>query len=73
MQKGIFVVLVLIAFLLGANLFKSSDVHAAKKYQYIVVSYQFTKNLQDEINKVAAQGYEYIDNLGDAGYFVARK
>jgi hypothetical protein len=40
MQKGIFVMLVVIVFLLGANMYQGKESHAAKQYQYRVVEVQ---------------------------------
>ena len=60
MQKGIFAMLVLIAFLLGANLFKGNDVHAAKKYQWLITAYGDSREMQSQLSTNCNNGYEFV-------------
>ena len=60
MQKGIFVMLVVIAFLLGANLFQHKDVFAAKQYQYKVLGLGMdSQGLEKGLNSAAMNGWEF--------------
>ncbi len=76
MQKGIFAVLVLIAFLLGANLFSGNEVQAAKVYKYELVSSSGginDKEIQDTLNKASQQGYEYVGTYSGSHALIFRK
>ncbi len=72
MQKGIFAVLVLIAFLLGANLFRGNDAQAAKVYKYEVVKVGMNE-VQDKLNEASQKGYEYVGTYSGSHALIFRK
>ena len=74
MQKGIFIMVAVCAFLLGCNLYKGSESHADRKYQYIVVNYKDPSNLAKALNETAKNGYEYVNMADINSYaFIAKK
>ncbi|MDD2540994.1 MAG: hypothetical protein PHH28_08110 [Desulfuromonadaceae bacterium] len=73
MQKGIFSVLLVIAFLLGASLFRSNEVHAAKKYNYVVMEPGYDKNnVMVVLNDMSNKGWEFVSMIGE-GKILLRK
>jgi len=76
MQKGIFVLLVLIAFLLGANLFKGNDAKAAKapKIEYAAAFCRGDKNVvQETLNFYATNNWELVTIDANYGVYIFTK
>jgi hypothetical protein len=74
MQKAILAALLITTFLLGASLFRDSDVHAAKNYQYKVFSiYSYGVDLETALNSASSNGWEFVSFEHDDHYFIARK
>jgi len=78
MQKGIFVMLVIIALLLGANLFiqkniKSNTNPAAIKIEYRAESWMTGEELQRKLDKYANDGWEFVGNAGGFPYIIFKK
>ncbi len=74
MQKGIFVILVVIAFLLGANLYQGKESHAAKTYQYRVVGVRNDGNqIAQALNDNAKGGWEFVGPAAVGEYFIFKK
>lgn len=64
MLKGIFAILVIISFLLGANLFRGAEVQAAKSYSYkIKITPNDINTIAKMLNDASAEGYEYVGTV----------
>jgi len=74
MQKGIFAVLVLIAFLLGANLFDSKESHAAKTIKYHAVGVKGGRDItQKALDDYSRDGYELVAIDANYGVYIFKK
>jgi len=74
MQKGIFVVLVLIAFLLGANLFKGNEAKAAKNLQYTAINVRGDRKVvQEALDTYSKEGWELVTIYPNFNVFIFKK
>lgn len=76
MQKGIFVVLVVIALLLAANLFNEKESHAAKKFEYKLVNTMNVHSVElaeSFFSKQADQGYEFVGEAVGGSFAVFKR
>lgn len=60
MQKGIFVMLVIVAFFLGASMMQHREASAAKQWQYKVVDYTKIEETEKILNAEAKNGWEFV-------------
>ena len=50
---------------IGSRFFSPSNVNATTKYQYKVVTLNIEENLEQALNKMSEQGWEYVENVNN--------
>ncbi len=71
MQKGIFIMMVIVAFLLGANLYQGKESFAAKVYHYEVIKVG-SDAVEATLNDASQKGYEYVGTYSGSHALIFR-